>query len=158
MVWVQTPDIATLATLNWNGVVHCGGPVLRGYAWLQETVLLDPADSNTIACVSALPFDLNATYLVFRDDEGALLAPGYRMSGRPARPPQRPVIEVIGGPSGQWLLAVREALAERGEGPATIWTPIFELVLAPRPQRAEHFVVADKERGFARWLHHLLKS
>jgi len=104
----------------------------QGYVGLQETVMLDPADSGSMACASPLIFDVGAEYLVFRNSRGELLSPAYRRTERPANPPQRPVIEEIHGSSDPWMTHVRQAIADQGVRPATVWDAIFALIFGDR--------------------------
>lgn len=103
-----------------------------GYAGLQESVILDPEDTGSVACLVPLAFAVGSNYLVFRDENGALLHPGFlfpRRASWPSRPaPQRPVIEIVASDSDPWLLEVRSAILRRGEGPDSFWDGLFRII------------------------------
>jgi hypothetical protein len=82
-----------------------------GYVALQDMRIPDPVATDSVACGFAKRFVVGADYLVFRNARGALLAPGFVSTGRPSRPPQRPVIERISGRDDQWLTVVRNIIA-----------------------------------------------
>lgn len=109
----------------------------RGYAELQETVLLDPANLDNMGCSGPLIFEVGANYLVFRGRDGNLLSPAFRAVGRPARPPQRPVIERLHGSDDPWLREVERAITSQGAGPAGFWDVVFGLVFGDR-RSADH--------------------
>lgn len=103
-----------------------------GYAGLQESVILDPEDTGSVACRDPFAFAVGSSYLVFRDENGALLHPGFGFPPRaswPSRPaPQRPAIEIVASSSDPWLHEVRSAISRRGEGPDTFWTRLFRII------------------------------
>lgn len=83
----------------------------NGYAALQDMRIPDPASTDSIGCGFATRFVVGAEYLVFRNASGGLLAPGFVSTGRPSRPPQRPIVERISGRNDPWLAIVRRAAA-----------------------------------------------
>lgn len=109
----------------------------EGYSALQQTSLLDPEDSGSIACANTLTFTVGDDYLVFRDRDGNLLSPGYHVTDRLGWPRQRPVVEQLHGVDDPWLAEVRRAIAEQRARPATLWDALFNAVFGTRQHGPE---------------------
>lgn len=103
-----------------------------GYGWLQNSVILDPEDTRSVACRDPFAFALGSSYLVFRGDDGQLLAPGFRPLSRPTG--QRPAIEIVSSSNDPWVQEVRSAISRRGEGPETFWTVLFRIIFGDQQQ------------------------
>ena len=87
----------------------------RGYEDLQRTSIYLPHDFHSTTCASAVMFEIDAEYLVFRGADGRLLSPG--LTGELGTP-QRPVLERVLEKDDPWLAAVRDAIERTPHGVA----------------------------------------
>lgn len=86
----------------------------RGYERLQRTSIFLPHDFASTTCAAPVVFEIGAEYLIFREENGRLLRPGF--NGDLSRPGQRPALEQVEGANDPWLIAVREAIAHTPAG------------------------------------------
>lgn len=108
----------------------------EGFEALIQSTLIDPTTTGSVACLWPFDFDVGATYLVFRDADGQLMSPGFRYPARPSWPStfvhQFPVVEVVPDDADIWLREVRSVIVERGYGPDTFWTVLFQVIFGNR--------------------------